>query len=164
MKIIETGIYSFLDNQPMFKVMVLNTNENLSDDHSEISENDIDFVIKEMEGSIKFFHYTDELSLKSILDNGFVIEDKDTVPDLGIGVYCVLDTTDVGIYAGFDNIFNYFRDCGAYEVSEIECLYDGKYYLCIYGEEHEVYIVIPEENIDKIVINDYKEKFTIYNI
>lgn len=166
-KIQLTGYFKYeLEDDASFKHLEL-TKEEFDFVTSECSieefadKNNIDLISLICEGKIDFIHYTYVSNEKSILEKGLLIGNSEYFCDLGFGIYAIEKNDNVGK----DNLNVYFEGFQDDEALEVSGSYEGVYSKCIYGEEHENYIVIPKP-IKKDALKTKKilieEEFTHY--
>lgn len=150
-----------IGNAYLFKTLTVNQQEynNINVDLKLFAEqNEVDFICLEKEGEIKFIHLTDSDAIDFIEENGLV--KTDNIADLGIGIYVV----EVNNIDAVDNLKTFIVDSEDKEITIAEGYYNGKYTECIYGYQHEGYIIINEDNLeinfaDIITIEDFLTEY-----
>lgn len=128
----------------------------------------VDFISKLMRQSLEFIHVTSVENVNSILENGLIPSKGNYVSDLGQGTYVVNEDDVKGIenlknyvvsqYLNYDNlIFLEEEELEFLEEQEIAIIkgyYSGTIKECLWGYNHEGYIVIneviPPEQLDVI--------------
>lgn len=107
-------------------------------------DNNINFVSETNNSEIKFIHVTRKINLKSIQDNGLIVDLKSCyIPDLGTGIYVV----PIDSRKGIDNLKIFLEDFPDEDILLIEGVYEGDYTYCFKGEGHEGYVVLKNEKI-----------------
>ena len=104
--------------------------------------NNVHFISVKKNGSIEFLHVTSPANDELIEQSGLKINEDEYVMDLGKGIYAILDTKDV-TYKGMDNLKTYIAEGYAdNEILIVQGYYTGEYLECMYGYQHEGYIVL----------------------
>lgn len=121
-------------------------------------ENDIDFINVIYNDTIEFIHYSNKNNEDSIKNNGLIIQDSNIIMDLGIGIYVVEKNDEIAI----DNLSCYIEELNLEnDILKITGVYSGEYEKCVYGSEHEGYIVILDDippnniNIEKTSLDNF---------
>lgn len=98
------------------------------------------FLAVEYVDEFTFVHITDVSNYDSIMKDGLV-PNSSWVSDLGCGVY----TIDDADYDAWDTLRSFVSDLDiGEEILTIKGNYSGRYLQCVYGDDHEGYIVIPD--------------------
>ena len=110
-------------------------------------EQQVDFISVRKEGRVRFLHVSNEYNYDSIDKNGLQSNADGFIGDLGIGIYVVDESNKIAL----DNLKTYVMD-ESNDLVLVDGYYYGPYTECVYGEQHEGYIVlltnsIPEHQI-----------------
>ena len=127
----------------------------------------VDFIAVRKYGQISFRHFASMDSYDFINQNGLHSKDPNSILDLGDGVYVIRSKyEDV---SGYDNVLNWLGEHLDHHTKEmllVEGTYDGEYHECVYGYQHEGYIVlktpVPAEKIENISDVDVDLMFGYY--
>lgn len=141
----------------------------LTKEQYEALEKDFDFKVfgdilisVEEVGLVNFIHCFYVENLDSIKKQGLLVayssKDPDYIPDMGYGIYVEEGDNAYEIsdeLAGF--LINRYDGEDA-EVGYVEGMFTGKYLRCIYGYEHEGYIVL-KEDVTLDMINNISSEY-----
>lgn len=135
-------------------------------------ENDISFVTIEKVSTrtnpLNFIHITSYENIENIEEKGLVIPQTKWISDLGKGIYVVEDN-DVD---GLINLQDYISELYSQELTDdyeedddyeetylaiIKGSYVGKYYYCVYGYQHEGYILLEDSVESKNIIVEFSQ-------
>lgn len=114
-------------------------------------ENQIDFVSVQLTGTIDYYHVAESWKKTFIEENGIHATDE-WVHDLGKGIYAVPQVDGEAI----NNLKTYVGEEFKIddEIVIVEGTYKGPYLKCVYGDQHEGYIVLQREHIPIEEIGD----------
>jgi len=153
-KIEETG--EDFEGKFMYKHMILTTeqyqdilNNNIRIDELAVNIQ-VDFISVLRNDKINFMHTTSPSNKEFILNNGLKIK-YDEFFDLGLGIYAIKKDS----LQGLENLKTFVAE--GYEDEEILIItgyYTGSYTECIYGSNHEGYIVL-FDNVDSKNITNF---------
>lgn len=147
-KIEYTGKFKYEEDKNAIFIHLTITKEELNFIERNYNLNDfakkynIDFISLICNGEICFEHYSNVNNKENIKEKGLIIQKNDFISDLSNGIY-VIQSSD---FIGKDNLNNYFKNCKLEdkEILKVTGIYNGPYKICIYGLNHENYIVIPK--------------------
>lgn len=147
-----TGRYNYeKQSDALFKHLILTKTElsfieklyNLKDFAKEYK---IDFISLKCNGKIEFEHFSDIDNEESINEKGLIVGKEDWICDLGTGIY-VVEEDD---FTGKDNLNTYYENANSNDkLLKVTGSYEGDYTICIYGLNHEKYIVIKQNILSK---------------
>ena len=115
---------------------------------------DITFITIKREGEINFVHYSNPNNEDSIKKIGLINMDSEWIMDLGQGTYVIAEDN----YIAEDNLLTYLSEKdNVDELLKVTGVYNGPYEECVYGVEHEGYILIlhdiKPEDLDTEVVS-----------
>ena len=154
LEIKETGYLG--DGIYLWKTMILETDEELPS-KKELESLNVNLVLKKFEGvDLNLVHYTSEDNYEGIVEKGILLpdlNDENNNLDLGIGIYCI----EEGNLDAELNIEKYLENYEEDYVSKFTFNFTGEYLECIYGEEHEGYILLAKNVPAKDIIEHDSE-------
>lgn len=164
MKIEQTAGYKNVEKDCIFRHAILTQQEweklNSSNTFEDfISTNQLDFISIQEEREIEFLHITSPEHLESIRSNGLCIkrskeQNNHFIPDLGEGIYVIEKDNETAI----DNLKTYLEEKEEDEIMIVEGDFKGKFTRCVWGLDHEEYIVINSTIPEKDLSNWYDMK------
>lgn len=138
-----TGGYE-KSNDFLFKVWEIGSDiqENeLENIFENAARNKVDFIIQEKTGEIEFLHVSYKHLKNQINEEGLTYDKScEWISDLGRGIYVIEEDNDEGL----DNLYKYVENHEDEELLLVRGTFNGTYYECIYGDEHEHYICIKD--------------------
>lgn len=105
-------------------------------------EQQVDFISVIKEGRVRFLHVSNEYNYDSIDKNGLQANADGFTGDLGIGIYVIDESNKTAL----DNLKTYVMD-ESNDLLLVDGYYYGPYTECVYGEQHEGYIVLLANSI-----------------
>lgn len=165
----ETGGFLNPQDEKMFKCLTLTEEEydflikEKKDVYSFLKKfakkNKIDFICVQYNKEISFIHTSSVENKESIEKDGLLDLTYDFIMDLGQGIYVVEEYDREGM----ENLDKYLEN--EYDILYVCGTYNGPFKKCIYGVDHEGYVVlekdVPKENIS-VEITTVDQMFSYY--